>query len=125
MGKLAIYDPQCAEAQIRRDFASDDYDALPANAEFDECVQICTSPYEAAKGAHAILVLTEWDELRDSELDYAKMYASMLKPAFVFDGRNILDLEKLKKIGFNVYGIGKPVQGHVEMDNSDTVLFAD
>ena len=48
------------------------------------------------------------------------MYDSTLKPAFVFDGHNILDLD-LKKIGFNVYGIGKPVQGHVEMDDAETI----
>merc|ERR1719330_2062843 len=57
---------------------------------------------------HAILILTEWDEFKT--LDYEKIYKSMTKPAFVFDGRNILKLDKLKKIGFQVYGIGQPVQ---------------
>ena len=64
-------------------------------------------PYEAAKGAHAILVMTEWDMLRD--LDYERSYSEMQKPAFVFDGRSILDHEKLRKIGFQVYAIGKPI----------------
>ena len=62
-------------------------------------------PYEATKGAHAILVMTEWDMFKD--LDYQRIYDQMQKPAFVFDGRNILDHEKLRKIGFQVYAIGQ------------------
>jgi UDPglucose 6-dehydrogenase len=63
------------------------------------------SPIEALDQAHAVAVLTEWDEFKtyDWELIYDKMY----KPAFVFDGRNILDVEKLSSIGFQVKGIGK------------------
>ncbi|HRE81285.1 MAG TPA: UDP binding domain-containing protein, partial [Opitutaceae bacterium] len=61
--------------------------------------------YEAAKDAHAVAVVTEWDEFK--QLDFAKIYAAMPKPAFVFDGRNILPLAKLKEMGFRVYGIGK------------------
>ncbi|KAK8817436.1 hypothetical protein WA538_004160 [Blastocystis sp. DL] len=64
-------------------------------------------PYEATKGAHAILVMTEWDMFKD--LDYQRIYDQMQKPAFVFDGRNILDHEKLRKIGFQVYAIGQAV----------------
>jgi UDPglucose 6-dehydrogenase len=63
-------------------------------------------PYVAAKHAHAIAVLTEWPHF--AELDYEAIYDSMVKPAFVFDGRNILDHDKLYAIGFNVYAIGKP-----------------
>jgi UDPglucose 6-dehydrogenase len=63
-------------------------------------------PYVAAKHAHAIAVLTEWSHF--AELDYEAVYDSMVKPAFVFDGRNILDHDKLYAIGFNVYAIGKP-----------------
>ena len=62
-------------------------------------------PYKAAEGAHAIAVMTEWDVYRT--LDYDRIYASMEKPAFVFDGRNILDHERLFAIGFNVRAIGK------------------
>ena len=62
-------------------------------------------PYKAAEGAHAIAVMTEWDVYRT--LDYERIYASMEKPAFVFDGRNILDHERLFAIGFNVRAIGK------------------
>lgn len=63
-------------------------------------------PYAAAKNAHAIAVLTEWPQY--TQLDYERIYDSMVKPAFVFDGRNLLDHKKLYEIGFNVYPIGKP-----------------
>ena len=57
------------------------------------------------EGAHAVAIMTEWDEF--AELDFERLYDSMLKPAFIFDGRNILDLEKLREIGFRAEGIGK------------------
>ena len=68
-------------------------------------------PYKAAKGAHAVAVLTEWDLYRD--LDYKAIFDGMEKPAFIFDGRNILDHQKLFEIGFNVYPIGKPELTHL------------
>jgi UDPglucose 6-dehydrogenase len=73
-------------------------------------VSFIEDPYEAAAGCDAIAVVTEWDIYGD--LDYKKIFASMRKPAFVFDGRNILDHQKLYKIGFNVYPIGKPKLTH-------------
>jgi UDPglucose 6-dehydrogenase len=73
-------------------------------------VQFTEDPYEAAKDSHAIAILTEWDEYRD--LDYKKIFESMEKPAFIFDGRDILDHEKLFKLGFNVSSIGKPLMTH-------------
>ena len=66
---------------------------------------IATDAYEAAKGAHALAVATEWDEFK--ALDFQRIYDAMSKPAFIFDGRNILDLEKLRAIGFRASGIGK------------------
>jgi UDPglucose 6-dehydrogenase len=63
-------------------------------------------PYAAARGAHAIALLTDWRQYRD--LDYERIHAGMQKPAFVFDGRNLLDAERLHAIGFNVYSIGRP-----------------
>jgi len=63
-------------------------------------------PYKAAENCHAIFVLTEWDQFKN--LDYERIYTKMAKPAFIFDGRNILDREKLSEIGFQVYNIGKP-----------------
>ncbi|MCB9098406.1 MAG: UDP-glucose 6-dehydrogenase [Anaerolineales bacterium] len=62
--------------------------------------------YEAAKGAHAIAIMTEWDQY--AKLDYEKIFKSMVKPAFIFDGRNILNHRELHQMGFNVYAIGKP-----------------
>jgi UDPglucose 6-dehydrogenase len=67
-------------------------------------------PYAAARKAHAIAVLTEWSQY--TSLDYERIYDSMVKPAFVFDGRNILDHKRLHEIGFNVYAIGKPPMTH-------------
>jgi len=61
--------------------------------------------YAVAKDAHAIAIVTEWDEFKT--LDYYKIYDSMVKPAFLFDGRNILDHAALRKIGFEVHAIGK------------------
>ena len=63
-------------------------------------------PYVAAQNAHAIAILTEWSQYK--ELDYQAIYESMVKPAFIFDGRSILDHRGLYEIGFNVYAIGKP-----------------
>ena len=70
-------------------------------------VSLPPDPYECAKGCHAIAVMTEWDEFKT--LDYKKIYDSMAKPAFLFDGRNIVDAAALREIGFTVYSIGKPV----------------
>jgi UDPglucose 6-dehydrogenase len=67
-------------------------------------------PYEAAQGSDAIAVVTEWNIYKD--LNYNRIFYSMRKPAFIFDGRNILDHQKLFKIGFNVYPIGKPKLSH-------------
>jgi UDPglucose 6-dehydrogenase len=64
-----------------------------------------TDPYTAAEGAHAIAILTEWTEYK--ELDYERIYKTMVQPAFIFDGRSILDHQKLYEIGFNVLAIGK------------------
>jgi UDPglucose 6-dehydrogenase len=69
-------------------------------------MEFVSDPYEAAKGAHAIAVMTEWNEYR--ELDYKKIYAEMERPAFVFDGRNILNHKALYEIGFNVFPLGQP-----------------
>ena len=75
-----------------------------------ENVTFEADPYKAAEGAHAIAILTEWDLYKD--LDYEKIFKTMVQPAFIFDGRNILDHRKLFSIGFNVSGIGKPFLKH-------------
>ena len=77
----------------------------------DEGVKYIEDPYEAAKGAHALVLLTEWSEYCD--LDFQKIYDNMKKPAFIFDGRNHLNHRKLFEIGFNVYPVGKPSLTHI------------
>ena len=56
-------------------------------------------------GAHALILLTEWDMYL--ELDFEKVYETMSRPAHIFDGRNLLDHDKLREIGFLVEGVGK------------------
>ncbi len=74
-------------------------------------VRFVEDPYEAASGSHAIAIITEWRQYR--ELDYERIFRSMVKPAFVFDGRNIADHRRLFETGFNVYPIGKPALTHL------------
>ena len=68
-------------------------------------VNVVNDPYQAANLAHAVAVLTEWDEFKN--YDYKKIFKNMEKPAFLFDGRRILDKFILNEIGFNVYKIGE------------------
>lgn len=89
---IAVYDPKVSTEEIKQ-LTSDK-------------VQTFDNAYDATKGAHAVLVLTEWDEF--VTLDYQKVFDNMVKPAHLFDGRNILDLAKMKEIGFRAHGIGKP-----------------
>mmetsp|Transcript_19682 Transcript_19682/g.40865 ORF Transcript_19682/g.40865 Transcript_19682/m.40865 type:complete len:467 (+) Transcript_19682:31-1431(+) len=104
--KLHVYDPQVKREQMLIEF---DY-TLNVNAktepDLDKLITTSPSAYDACEGAHAIAILTEWDEFKT--LDYQRIYEKMAKPAFVFDGRNIVDQATLRKIGFEVYSIGKP-----------------
>ncbi len=95
--RVVVYDPKVPEDEIRAD--------VLGKGKTDPRLTIAKSAYEAAEGAHAIAVVTEWDEFK--KLDYAKIFAGMQKPAFIFDGRNITDQAKLKEIGFRSYAIGK------------------
>ncbi len=94
---VVVYDPKVPAEQIKTD-------VLGKGAE-NARLSIATSAEEAAKGAHVLAIVTEWDEFKT--LNFAKLYASMPKPAYVFDGRNILDLAALREIGFTAFGIGK------------------
>lgn len=76
----------------------------------EDRVSFMEDPMEAVKGCHALCILTEWDLYRHQ--DFEAVYASMEKPSFLFDGRNILDHGKCFRIGFNVYPIGKPSMTH-------------
>jgi UDPglucose 6-dehydrogenase len=94
--KVYVYDPQVGEEQIRFDVSG---------GQPDSNLIIAKSAEEACQGAHAVAVLTEWDEFKD--LDFQKIHDEMLKPAFLFDGRNILPHAKLREIGFRLFAIGK------------------
>ncbi|MBC2696659.1 MAG: nucleotide sugar dehydrogenase [Desulfobacteraceae bacterium] len=76
----------------------------------DSNVKYVEDPYEAADESYAIAIMTEWDIYKN--LNYEKIYNSMIKPAFFFDGRNIVDHQKLFEIGFNVFPTGKPALTH-------------
>lgn len=111
--QLSIYDPQVTEDQIRRDLAMNKFDwdhpqhLVPSSPTASKQISVVWDAYEATKNAHGVCILTEWDEFKN--LDYGKIYENMEKPAFVFDGRNVVDAEKLRKIGFIVYSVGKPL----------------
>ncbi|MCW1147866.1 UDP-glucose 6-dehydrogenase [Flavobacterium lacisediminis] len=98
---IAVFDPKVEEDQIQFDLNYLETRSEEAN---NKGVQVASSAYDACKNAHAIAVLTEWDEFKT--YDWQKIYDNMLKPAFVFDGRNILDKQALEKIGFVYQGIG-------------------
>jgi UDPglucose 6-dehydrogenase len=94
---VVVYDPKVPAAEIVAD--------VLGKGQTSPRLSVAASPYEAAQGAHAIAIVTEWDEFK--KLDYAKILAGMQKPAFLFDGRNIVDLAKLRELGFRATGIGR------------------
>jgi len=106
--EIHVYDPKVSEDKIKADMRY-----LWELKEFREDnivqklaqIRVYNNPTEAVHNAHAIAVLTEWDEF--ITYDWSAIYTHMYKPAFVFDGRNILDREKLTAIGFQIKGIGK------------------
>lgn len=98
---IHVYDPKVDAVQIQSDL---NYLETRSEAANLQGVHVYDNPYDACKDAHAIAVLTEWDEFK--EYDWQKIYDDMLKPAFVFDGRNILDAKKMNAIGFHYYKIG-------------------
>lgn len=114
--RLHIYDPQVPADQIMRDLESvlkDDQGELSESRRaLLQNVTIETTAYAAAKDAHAIAVMTEWDEFKT--LDFDTIYDNMPQPAFLFDGRNILDRNALTEKGFEVHGIGKSVPSRVQ-----------
>jgi UDPglucose 6-dehydrogenase len=98
---VVVHDPRVPPESIRADVLGPGSD--------DPRLLVASSAEEAAAGAHALAVLTEWDEFRT--LDFARIHAGMHKPAFVFDGRNILPRADLEQLGFEVFSIGKPLAG--------------
>jgi UDPglucose 6-dehydrogenase len=95
---LVISDPQALE-NARKDLSG-----LAGKVLYEP------DPYRAAVGAQAIVVITEWEVFK--KLNFKKIFSVMQKPAFVFDGRNILDHQRLFKTGFIVFPLGKPSLTH-------------
>lgn len=98
---IAVYDPKVSRKKVLADL---DYLDTRAASENAESILSFENPYEACEGAHAVAILTEWDEFIG--YDWQKIYDMMQKPAFVFDGRNILNASELEKIGFVYQAIG-------------------
>lgn len=100
--QISVYDPKVQENQIYKDL---DYLATRSADENKELLKVINDPYEVAKDAHGLAILTEWDEFKD--LDWKRIKESMKKPAFIFDGRKLLDKHKLESLGFVYYAIGE------------------
>jgi len=97
-----VYDPRVPAGSMYNDL---NFLGSRSPEENERMLTVHDNPYDACKDAHAIAVVTEWDEFKT--LDWKRIFSSMKKPAFLFDGRNILDHAALRKIGFKVYAIGK------------------
>ncbi|QED36509.1 nucleotide sugar dehydrogenase [Antarcticibacterium arcticum] len=98
---IVVYDPKVRKEQIYADL---EYLGTHSLEEIKERVTIVSSALDASKDAHAVAVLTEWDEFK--KLDWETVYKGMLKPAFLFDGRRILESKTKVGIGFEFYAIG-------------------
>ena len=99
--QVAVYDPKVSEKKILADL---DYLESRLSQVNKQQITVSTDPYATCKGAHAIAVLTEWDEFK--QYDWQKIYDEMQKPAFIFDGRNLLSGDQLRAIGFVYQAIG-------------------
>ncbi|MFM9826228.1 UDP-glucose 6-dehydrogenase [Flavobacterium sp.] len=99
--KIAVFDPKVSHKKILADL---DYLETRSSDNNARNINSFTDPYETCKDSHAIAILTEWDEFK--EYDWQKIYDLMQKPAFVFDGRNILNESKMNNIGFIYRAIG-------------------
>jgi UDPglucose 6-dehydrogenase len=102
LANICVFDPKVSYQQMLSDL---NYLNTRSDEQNQALIKAKQDPYDACKDAHAIAILTEWDEFK--EYDWQKIYDNMLKPAFVFDGRNILDHAKFREIGFKVRAIGK------------------
>lgn len=108
MAEIHVYDPKVNKQQIYADLkylTELQYHSI-TTSQIKELVHVHNDPYKVCHNAHAVAILTEWDDFKT--YDWEKIYYGMIKPAFVFDGRNILNSSRLKQIGFKVKSIGKP-----------------
>lgn len=103
---LSVFDPQVQREQMLEEFSYTLNVSDKTFPDLDKYITTATSALDACTGAHAIAVMTEWDEF--IHYDYKQIFDVMSKPAFIFDGRNVLPHNQLRDIGFEVYAIGKP-----------------
>ncbi|HSV77215.1 MAG TPA: UDP-glucose 6-dehydrogenase [Bacteroidales bacterium] len=107
--EVHVYDPQVSPERIMSDMnellAVRGINGKLNPADILKRIIIHKDPYQATSQAHAVLLITEWDEFKT--YNWNTIYENMLKPAFLFDGRNLLDAKFLKETGFKVYQIGK------------------
>lgn len=99
--EIALYDPEVPVTTIHKELL---YVGVSQDV-IDNQLIVCSSCEEAADEAHGIVILTEWDEFREADFDL--ILEKMFKPAFLFDGRSLVDHDALQKKGFEVYAIGK------------------
>ncbi len=100
--EIVVYDPKVPASQIYADL---DYLGTRSPEENRRLLKVVTDPIQATENAHAVAILTEWDEFKT--YDWKTIYDNMLKPAFVFDGRRLLDTKKMEEKGFKYYKIGQ------------------
>lgn len=101
---IGVFDPQVKEKQVLNDL---NYLNSRTSDENNKGISVFENPYLLCKDAHAIAILTEWDEFKS--YDWQKIYENMQKPAFLFDGRNILDAKKMRAIGFVFSAVGSTI----------------
>ncbi|MFD1161308.1 MULTISPECIES: nucleotide sugar dehydrogenase [Hwangdonia] len=99
--KIEVYDPKVSEERIYADIANLNTRSAKENKTL---LTVKKDPYQACNDAHAIAILTEWDEFKN--YNWENIYNNMPKPAFIFDGRGILNKEIIEGIGFIYYKIG-------------------
>ena len=97
--EIDIYDPKVKQSQV-------DFDLSNLNEDYDKSlVNFIEEPFLNISEYNIIAIMTEWDEFKD--YDWEKIYKKTIKPTYIFDGRNILEIEKIKKVGFNYIGLGR------------------
>jgi UDPglucose 6-dehydrogenase len=84
-----------------------DQEAMDKTSAIFPQIQYCREPYEVARDADALLILTEWPEFR--QLDWARISAMMGRP-LVIDGRNLLERRAMIELGFEYHGFGQPAE---------------
>lgn len=102
LANISVYDPKVPAEKVFIDL--DNLNSRPSE-ENRTLVTVEKDPYLACKDAHAIAILTEWDEFKD--YDWKRIKEHMMKPAFIFDGRKLLNRKEMEALGFIYYAIGE------------------